>query len=96
MITITIHISGTDSDSIVSELHQMRIDLSELTADVQQTTSAEQSAVVLIQGIASQLADNASDQAAVAALAAQLKSGADGLASAMLANTPAAPAPAAA
>ncbi len=70
----------------------MKIDLSELQADVTATTTAEQSAVVLIQGIASQLADNASDQAAVKALAVQLKSGADGLASAMVANTPAAPA----
>lgn len=64
--------------------------LDALTAQVKANTDVEASAVVLIQGIAAQLAAAATDPVAVAALAAQLKGSADALSAAIVANTPAA------
>jgi hypothetical protein len=58
-----------------------------LRAQVEMNTSIEQSAILLIQGIAAQLAELSGDPAAVEALAAQLKSSADALAAAVAANT---------
>lgn len=68
------------------------LDLTALTAQVAANTSAEASAVTLIQAIAAQLAAASGNQPAVDALAAQLKASADALAAAVVANTPAAPA----
>jgi hypothetical protein len=65
-------------------------DLKALQDQVQQTTTVEQSAVTLIQGLATQLAANATDPAAIAQLAQQLKTSSDALAAAITANTPAA------
>lgn len=61
-----------------------------LTSQVQANTDAETSAVILIQGLAAQIAAVANDPAAVTALAAKLKTSADALAAAVVANTPAA------
>jgi len=65
--------------------------IDDLTAQVQQNTTVEGSAVTLIQGIAAQLAAAGQDPVKLAALQAQLKSSADALAAAVAANTPAAP-----
>lgn len=62
-------------------------DLSSLQAQVQANTEVEASAVVLIQGIAAQLAAAKTDPAAIQALSDQLKASADGLAAAVTANT---------
>lgn len=66
-------------------------------ADLQTTVTAEDtvidSAVTLIQGLAAQVAAVAPNQAAIDALAADIKAKSDGLAAAVAANTPA-PAPA--
>jgi len=67
-------------------------DLKALTAQVTANTDAEASAITLIQGLAAQIAAASGDQAAVDALAAQLKTSATALAAAIVANTPAAPA----
>ena len=64
--------------------------LSDLEAQVKATTDVEASAVKLIQGIAAQIAANASDEAKVTELAATLKASADSLGAAVAANTPAA------
>jgi prophage DNA circulation protein len=64
-----------------------------LTTQVQANTDAESSAITLIQGLATQIASLASDPAAITALAAKLKTSADSLAAAVMANTPAPPAP---
>lgn len=74
-----------------------------LAAQAQANESAEDSAALVIEGIATQLEtaiDNAdslsaADEATLMGLAAQLKAHADPLSAAILANTPAAPAPAA-
>ncbi len=65
-------------------------DLTTLTQQVRANTEVEASAVALIQGIAAQLAAAKTDPVAIQTLSDQLKSSADGLASAITANTPAA------
>lgn len=65
-------------------------DLTSLTAQVAKNAEVEASAIVLIKGIASQLAAAATDPVAVAALASQLQASADALAAAIVENTPAA------
>lgn len=65
--------------------------------DLQDEVTAEDtvidSAVTLIEGLAAQVAALQPDQAAIDALAADIKAKSDALAAAVAANTPAAPAP---
>jgi hypothetical protein len=65
--------------------------LQALADQVKANTDVEQSAVTLITGLAAQIAAAANDPAQVAALAASLKSSADALSAAIVANTPATP-----
>lgn len=67
--------------------------LDDLATQVAANTSAEQSAIQLIQGLAAQVAAAAGDPAKVTALAAQLKASADALGAAIVANTGPTPAP---
>lgn len=66
----------------------MKTELDNLKTQVKSNTDAEASAVVLIEQIAAMLEANAGDSAAVNALAAQLKTSADALGAAVVANTP--------
>ena len=68
-------------------------DLTALTAQVAATTTVEQSAITLIQGLAAQIAAAGTDPAALAALTTSLNTSATALSAAITANTPAAPAP---
>ena len=71
--------------------------LSDLQAQVAAQTTVEQSAVTLIQSLAAQItAANGVSPAAVEAVVAQFQTSAAALAAAVTANTPAAPATAAA
>lgn len=65
-------------------------DIAGLTATVARSVTVEASAVALIQGFAAQLAAAGTDPVALAALKTQLDTGADALAAAVAANTPAA------
>jgi hypothetical protein len=76
-------------DTFSHRLEGIRMTLVELEAQVAQNTAVEASAVLLIQGIAAQLAAVATDPAKVQALADSLKTSADSLAAAVVANTPA-------
>src|SRR5437016_5331541 len=83
-------------DRIESQLKQIRKDAISIMAtlsDVQAAVTAEDtvidSAVVLIQGLAAQVAALAPNQAAIDALAADIKAKSDSLASSVAANTPA-------
>jgi hypothetical protein len=85
-------------DLILGALKAMSATLSAnflaLQAQVAQTTTVEQSAIVLIQGLATQLAAaiaaaSNGDTAALPALQQQLSSSATALAAAVTANTPA-------
>jgi hypothetical protein len=69
--------------------------LAELTIQVQKTTDVEQSAIVLIQGIAQQLADAIAlgDPVKIQELQTQLATSADALAAAVVAGTTPPPAP---
>jgi chromosome segregation ATPase len=69
----------------------MSTQLDALTAQVTANESLENSAITLIQGIAAQLAAIKDDPAKIQALADSLKTSADSLSAAIIANTPAAP-----
>jgi ABC-type transporter Mla subunit MlaD len=75
-------------------LHEGMIKIMATLADVQAAVTAENtvidSAVALIQGLAAQVAALAPNQAAIDALAADIKAKSDSLAAAVAANTPAA------
>ena len=62
--------------------------LDALTAQVAATTTIEQSALVLIEGIAARIAAAGVDPVAIQALTDSLKGSADSLSAAVVANTP--------
>lgn len=64
--------------------------IAELTTQVKANTDAEDSAITLIQELATLIQNNANDPAAIRDLAAKLKGSADALGAAVTANTPAA------
>jgi hypothetical protein len=64
----------------------MSKELDDLTAQVEQTKSIEQSAVVLINGIAAKIAAAGADPVALAKLSSDLKVSANALADAVAAN----------
>lgn len=63
--------------------------LDALTAQVKANTDTEGSAVVLLNGLAEQIAGLKNDPVAIQALSDQLKTSADNLAAAIVTNTPA-------
>jgi hypothetical protein len=71
----------------------MSQELDALAAQVAANTEVEQSAILLIQGIAAQLADLKDDPAQVLALSESLKASAANMAAAISANTPPVPVP---
>ena len=77
-------------DTIIKGLQTMASDLTALTAQVEQNTTVEGSAITLLQGLAAKIASLANDPAAIAALATQLNTSATALSAAITANTPAA------
>lgn len=74
--------------SIVGKEKVMSVQLDTLTAQVQKNTDTEASAVLLIQGLAGQIAALKTDPVALQALADDLNTSAKALASAVTANTP--------
>lgn len=79
------------------QLENMERNIMATLADVQAAVTAEDtvidSAIALIQGLAAQVAALAPNQAAIDALAADIKGKSDALAAAVAANTTAAPTP---
>ena len=73
----------------------MALNIDQLKAQVQANTDAEASAAQALKAWADAFAAASGDQAAVDDLVAKMKASADSLASAVVANTPAAPQPAA-
>ena len=69
----------------------MTKEIDNLAAQVTAMESAEASAITLLSELATQIAANANDPAAINAIAAKLKTDAASLAAAVVANTPAAP-----
>lgn len=68
----------------------MSAELDALTTEVKKNTDTEESAVVLINGIAARIAAAGTDPVALSALTTSLGTSADSLAAAVVANTPAA------
>ncbi len=84
-INVTVTIPGlAEAITIARSLHMT---LTELTAKVQANTTVTESAITLIQGLAQQLRDAATDPAAIQALADQLDAADSSLAAAVTANT---------
>jgi chromosome segregation ATPase len=100
-IHIYLHEETSDKlDKIIRLLNEvlrkeeiMSKELDDLTAQVAASESVENSALVLIQGIAAQLAEAGTDPAKLSALTTSLKASADALSAAVTQNTPSAPAP---
>jgi hypothetical protein len=69
----------------------MATDLSGLTAEVTRNTEVDDSAVALINGLATQIEQLKTDPVALQALADSMRASSDKLAAAVAANTPAAP-----
>lgn len=65
-------------------------ELETLKSKVQETTTVEESAITLLNGLSAQLAASKTDPAAIQALADQLSAESASLAAAVTANTPAA------
>lgn len=76
---------------VLAKEDHMSKELDALTLQVQANADAEASAILLIQGLAAQIAAAANDPAAITALATTLKTSADALGAAIVANTPATP-----
>jgi hypothetical protein len=78
---------------IVQEEKEIMADLTNLTAQVKANTDAEDSAVVLLNSLSALIVSMKNDPAQLQQLATDLKSHADVLAAAVVANTPAAETP---
>lgn len=76
---------------ITTKLKKIMADLSKLQDEVANDVTVEQSAITLLQGLSAEIAALPADQGAIDDLAAKVKSSADALAAAVVANTPAAP-----
>ncbi len=77
-------------DQLLSQESTTMAAIDDLTTQVTNTDTTEQSALVLINGIAARLAAAGTDPAKLAALTTDLKTNSDALAAAVVANTPAA------
>ncbi len=80
-------------DTLLIWRNQMSAEMDALAAAVKKTSDTEDSAILLIQGIAKQLADAIANgnPAALKALSDELTTKADALAAAVVANTPPGP-----
>jgi len=74
---------------IQQEQKRMSAEMDALTAQVEATHGAVESAITLINGIAARIAAAGTDPAALSALTSDLKAETDALAEAVAANTPA-------
>jgi hypothetical protein len=97
-ITANVYLHG-DQDRVMHRLDEIakllttigaRImaDLSALTAEVTRNTEVDQSAIVLLTGLAAQIEAMKTDPAALQGLADSLRGSSDALAAAVVANTP--------
>lgn len=78
-------------DALTARSKTMSAELDALTAQVAQNTNAEQSAITLLNNLHQLLIDAGTDPAKLGAITSTLKTSADALAAAVVANTPAAP-----
>ncbi len=74
--------------NLIRKEDEVMADLTALTAQVQENTDVEASAIQLLNNLAALIQQNATDPVALQALADQLNGSADALAAAIVANTP--------
>ncbi len=74
--------------AILQEMRLMSAELDRLTTEVSENTTVIESAIALIEGLAQQIRDNATDPASLTALADSLDSESNKLGAAVAANTP--------
>jgi TolA-binding protein len=92
-VHIHIHTDASPvTEQILEEIQTMSAQVQRIQDDVTNLTSISQSAIALIVGLAQQVRDNATDPAALNALADQLEASSADLAEAVAANTPSDPA----
>jgi hypothetical protein len=91
-IDVYIHSVTPDSDlsTLVGKVTTMSQQLEALTAEVARNTAVDESAIALIQGLATRIEQLKADPVALQALADELRQKNDRLAEAVTANTPAA------
>lgn len=75
-------------NTLLKENQTLALDLTAITNAVNQTVGVEQSAIVLLNQLASEIAANATNPAAINTLAANLQAQAQALANAITANQP--------
>ena len=90
---ILILLSGLESKiaALTLKQEQAMTDLTVLTAEVERNITVDESAIVLLTGLAAQIEALKTDPVALQALADTMRGSSDALAAAVLANTPAAP-----
>jgi hypothetical protein len=71
-----------------TRIDTMSAALDALSAEVARNTAVDESAITLLNGLATQIADLKNDPVALQALSDSLKSSSDALAAAVIANTP--------
>ncbi len=90
---IDIHFHDDEVKELLKQILHNQNKIMATLQDVQDAVTAEDtvidSAIVLLQGLAQQIADLKPNQAAIDALAADVKAKSDALAAAVTANTPA-------
>jgi len=95
-MTFTVHVYHHHEDltliveqlrNIIHQETRIMASLDALTAQVAESKAVEQSALLLIQGIADKLEEAGTDPEKLAALTAELKESSDALAAAVIANT---------
>lgn len=79
-----------DLKSLIQKGNIMSVQLDALTAEVARNTAVDESAIVLLNGLATQIIALKTDPVALQALADSLQGSSNALAAAVIANTPAA------
>lgn len=79
-----------DIKQLIERVNTMSVQLDALTAEVARNTAVDESAIVLLNGLAAQIVALKTDPVALQALADSLQGSSNALAAAVIANTPAA------
>lgn len=78
-------------ETLIREIRHMSAEFDRLVTEVAETRTAQASLIALVEGLAQQIRDNATDPAALKALADSLDAGQGEIAAAITANTPTPP-----
>lgn len=94
-LEVHVHVHSANEDAILALLKTINkkvnivmTDLTRITEEVAENTSVIQSAIALLNDLAQQIRDNATDPAALEALADNLDANSNALGAAVAANTP--------